>query len=199
MKRLKMFQPALLLTAICLVVTLLLAATNELTKAPIAKQEEEAALAQKQEIFPDGKSFTNIILTDEQIASMVKQDIDVKEISTASDADGKALGYVFIAASRGYAGDVVTAAGIDTEGHIIMVSAKAADDTPGLGKRVEEKAFLGQFTGMDTTTRTSVNGDSGLQHIDGVSGATISSKAASSAINKVIGAYAYLQEEGVIS
>jgi len=199
MGKLKMFQPALLLTVLCLITTLLLAATYELTKAPIARQQEQAALEQKQQIFPDGKEFAPVILSEAQIQAMAAKDSSVLEVSTATDASGKILGYVFVTGSRGYAGNIAATTGIDTQGRIIMVSALAPDDTPGLGKRVEEKGFLSQFAKLDSKVMTSVSNGSGTQKIDSISGATISSRAASSAVNKAMGAYVYLLEEGVIS
>lgn len=199
MGKLKMFQPALLLTVLCLIVTLMLAATYEITKDPIARQQEEAALMQKQEIFPDGKEFTGIALSEAQVEIMTAKDIAAVEISTAKDADGKVIGYVFVTSSRGYAGNVVATTGIDTEGKVIMITAAAADETPGLGKRVEEKGFQAQFSNLDTKVLTSVSAGSDTHKIDSISGATISSRAASSAVNKAMGAYSYLLEEGVFS
>jgi len=199
MGKLKMFQPALLLTVLCLIVTLMLAATYEITKDPIARQQAEASLLQKQEIFPDGKEFSNIALSEVQVEAMAAKDIAALEISAAKDAGGKVIGYVFVTSSRGYAGNVVATTGIDTQGKVIMVRAAAADDTPGLGKRVEEKGFQAQFSNLDTKVLTSVSAGSDTHKIDSISGATISSRAASSAVNKAMGAYSYLLEERVIS
>jgi len=199
MGKLKMFQPALLLTVLCLIVSLMLAATYEITKDPIARQQQEAALLQKQNIFPEGKEFVNIVLSDAQMEDMDAEKIAVEEISAAKNDSGNVIGYVFVTSSRGYAGNIVATTGIDTKGHIIMVSATAADDTPGLGKRVEEKGFLSQFTGLDTNIPTSVSAGTDTQKIDGISGATISSRAASSAVNTAMRAYSYLLEEEVIS
>ncbi len=199
MKKLKMFQPALLLAVLCLTVTLLLAATNEVTRGPIAKQAAEAAYEKKIAIFPEAASFEPVPLTKDLESAMSGKDISVLEVSQAVDAGGSSLGYVFVTASRGYAGNVVTTVGIGEGGKVIMVSATAADDTPGLGKRVEEKSFSDQFTGLDTNVLTGVNGDKNTTKIDAISGATISSKGASNSVNKAFGAYSYLIEQGVIS
>ena len=199
MKKLKMFQPALLLAVLCLTVTLLLAATNELTKGPIARQAAEAAYERKLTIFPTAASFDEVALTKDQVSQMAERNIPVLDLSRAVDSEGKSLGYVFVTASRGYAGNVVTTVGIGNDGKVILVSATAADDTPGLGKRVEEKSFSDQFTGLDTKVLTGVNGDKDKTKIDAISGATISSKGASLAVNMAFGAYSYLIEQGVIS
>lgn len=199
MGKLKLFQPALLLTVLCLIVTLMLAATYEITKDPIARQQQDAALLQKQNIFPEGKEFVGIVLSEAQIEDMDTLKFPVQEVSTAKNDSGDVIGYVFVTSSRGYAGNVVATTGIDTKGQIIMVSATAADDTPGLGKRVEEKGFLSQFAGLDTKIPTSVSAGTGTQQIDGISGATISSKAATSAVNQAMRAYSFLLEKEVIS
>ena len=199
MKTIKMFQPALLLAVLCLTVTLLLAATNEVTKGPIAEQAAEAAYERKIAIFPEAASFEPVPLTKELESELSDKDIAVLEVSRAADAGGLSLGYVFVTSSRGYAGDVETTVGIGSDGKVILVTATAADDTPGLGKRVEEKSFSDQFTGLDTKQLTGVNGDKDRTKIDAISGATISSKGASLAVNKAFGAYSYLKEQGVIS
>ena len=199
MKTLKMFQPAILLAVLCLTVTLLLAATNEVTKGPIAEQAAEAAYERKLAIFPDAASFDAVTLTKDLESAMKDKDITVQEVSRAVDTQGKSLGFVLVTASRGYAGNVVTTVGIGEDGKVILVSATAADDTPGLGKRVEEKSFSDQFTGIDAGDMTSVTGDGETKKIDAISGATISSKGASGAVNMALDAYSYLKEQGVIS
>jgi electron transport complex protein RnfG len=199
MKRLNMFVPAIRLSIVCLVVTLLLAATNELTREKIALQVEASGLVQKQMIFPEGVSFTVIDLEDATKDAMDKDGYAVSEVSIATDANGQVLGYVFVSDSFGYAGNIVATTGINTDGQIVMVRATAANDTPNLGKKVEEDAFLSQFTGLGTDMPTGVTEGTGIAKIDAVSSATISSKAATAAINKAIGAYAYLLYKEVIS
>jgi len=199
MKRLKMFVPAVRLSVICLVVTLLLAGTNELTREKIAVQVEAASLVQKQIIFPEGVDFSIITLDPAILKTLDTKGISVKELSEAKDAGGNVIGYVFVSESFGYAGNVVATTGINMEGQIVMVRATAANDTPNLGKRVEENAFLSQFSGLGTDTPTSVTEGKDIVKIDGISGATISSRAASTAVNKAIDTYTYLLEEGVIS
>ena len=55
-------------------------------------------------------------------------------------------------------------------------------ETPGLGQKVTEDAFSGQFAGRDAVELT-------IDDVDAVTGATISSKAAVSAIDLAIAAY----------
>lgn len=199
MKRLSMFVPAIRLSVVCLVVTLLLAGTNELTREKIASQVEAAGLVQKQMIFPEGVTFTVIDIDDATQDAMDADGYVVNEVSIATDAAGQVLGYIFVSESFGYAGSIVATTGINMDGQIVMVRATAANDTPNLGKKVEEDAFLSQFTGLGTDMQTGVTEGADIATIDAVSSATISSKAASAAINKAISAYTYLLDKEVIS
>ena len=62
-------------------------------------------------------------------------------------------------------------------------------ETPGLGQKVKDDAFQGQFSGMAAEAFT-------LDDIDAVTGATISSRAATTAINAAIEVYQSLQFDG---
>ncbi|MBD5093427.1 MAG: FMN-binding protein, partial [Subdoligranulum sp.] len=55
-------------------------------------------------------------------------------------------------------------------------------ETPGLGQKVKTDAFQGQFSGMAAEAFT-------ISDIDALTGATISSRAATTAINAAIVAY----------
>lgn len=185
--------PALILALICGTCVFLLAGTYSLTKNEIAKQEEEGALERKRTIFPDARSFDPLQLSDD-----IKTDLETKgilpdEIFFAHDDQGKILGYVFVNTGFGYAGNIVTTTGIDPEGKIVMVIATAASDTPKLGKEVEGRPFLDGFTGLATDKEIVLNKD-----VSAVSGATISSRAATGCINRAREAYLELKERGLV-
>ena len=200
MQKLKVLVPALMLCVICLITTLLLAGTHEITKTTIEDQEAAAALEQKQIIFPEGTEFDVVIQTADISSGLEKAGGSVTEISIAKDSSGDVLGYVFVSSSFGYAGDVVATTGIRTSGEIVQVLITAASDTPKLGKEVEKDFFSSQFSGVsaDTLTVIGTASDDSEASIDGISGATISSRAASDAVNKAQNAYQYLLAEEVI-
>ncbi len=200
MQKLKVLIPALMLCVICLITTLLLAGTHEITKNTIEDQEAAAALEQKQIIFPEGAEFSVVVQTADISSGLEKAGGSVSEISIAKDSSGDILGYVFVSSSFGYAGDVVATTGISTSGEIVQVLITAASDTPKLGKEVEKDFFSSQFSGVSADTFTVIGeaSDDSTASIDGISGATISSRAASDAVNKAQNAYQYLLAEEVI-
>ncbi len=200
MQKLKVLIPALSLCVICLITTLLLAGTHEITKTAIEDQEAAASLEQKQIIFPEGAEFDVVTQTADISSGLEKASGSVTEISIAKDSSGDVLGYVFVSSSFGYAGDVVATTGINTSGEIVQVLITAASDTPKLGKEVEKDLFASQFSGVSADTLTVIGeaSDDSTASIDGISGATISSRAASDAVNKAQNAYQYLLAEEVI-
>ncbi|MEW6546764.1 MAG: RnfABCDGE type electron transport complex subunit G [Bacillota bacterium] len=77
------------------------------------------------------------------------------------------VGTVVVVAPTGYGGPITCLVGIGRDGKITGIQVLSAPgETPGLGSRVKEPAFLGQFTGQ-----------AGRLAVDTISGATISSRA----------------------
>ncbi len=188
-------MPAVLLSLICLVTTLLLALTNSVTAPIISALEAQAEQAQMEEIFPNGGTFTPYVPTEAEEAVLSKANGNVDKIYVAKDASDVVIGYVFISSSQGYAGPIKAAVGIDSHGTLVSCSFTAADETPGLGKKVEDDSFEGSFAGVtideDLLVSTSGNGQ-----IDAISGATISSKGAVAAVNQATHAYRELFSKG---
>lgn len=191
--KLKDFRPALILALICGICVFLLAGTYALTKSSIAEQEEASAQERKLTIFPDADKFEELTYTEEIGAELDAKGIRPDEVFIAYDASGNVLGYIMVNTGFGYAGEINTTTGIDKDGQIIMVIATAASDTPKLGKEVEGRPFLDGFTGLSTASEIVLN-----QDVAAVSGATISSRAATACVNRAREAYLFFVERGLI-
>ncbi len=101
----------------------------------------------------------------------------------------KSGGYVFIARGKGYSSTIETMVGIDMDGKIIGAKILFQKETPGLGTRIEqirhgetEPWFTRQFIGKTMVDDIKVSKDGG--NIDAITGATISSRAVTSSINR---------------
>lgn len=188
-------MPAILLSIICLVTTLLLALTNSVTAPVIATLEAQAEKAQMEQIFPDGETFTPYIPSEIEVDTLSEAGGNVDKIYIAKDSSDTIIGYIFISSSQGYAGPIKAAVGIDRQGSLVSSSFTAADETPGLGKKVEEDRFEQAFTGLAASDDVLVSA-SGNGQIDAISGATISSKGAVSAVNQAMRAYRELFSKG---
>ncbi len=170
--------PIGVLTAICLVMTLLLAVTNYIT-APIiaatqARIEEEARL----EVLPAADSF-------EKVEFAVPDGSPVTGIYKANNG----AGYVFMLAAEGYGGKgtLVMSVGIDGDGKIVDTKVISHKATPGMGSKVTGDDFKGQFPGK--TDEDLANGA-----IDTISGATKSSNFYINAVRDAFAVYDLVKE-----
>ena len=161
-------RPTLILGLICLLAALLLAALNRVTTPIIAENETETANAVYAALLPEADGFTRLSCDMEGVTAVMKAD--------------NGAGYVITAQSRGYGGQVPAAVAFSTDGVILGVTMMDNSETPGLGQKVTEPAFSAQFAGKPAESLT-------IEEIDAVTGATISSKAAVSAIDLAIAAY----------
>lgn len=161
-------RPTLILALICLLATLLLAGLNHLTTPIITENEEQTANETYAALLPEADGFTAL-------------SCDIDGVTAVMEANNGA-GYVITAQSRGYGGQVPAAVAFSSDGTILGVTMMENSETPGLGQKVTEDAFSGQFVGRDASEFT-------IDDIDAITGATISSKAAVSAINLAIEAY----------
>lgn len=161
----------LVLGVICLIATLVLAVTYEVTKPKIEAQghtEEGEAL---RAILPEAGSFT-------------ARQADGIEYFDALKGNSL-VGYCIKVTGNGYGGFMRIIVGVDTAGVIKGVRILEHQETPGLGSKINEAGpgegqcpFLRQFIGHNART-VAVKKD-----IDAITGATISSRAVTEAINK---------------
>lgn len=144
------------LAVICVIAAGLLAGVNYLTKERIiaqAQAEEEMAL---KEVLPGAEKFEAVTKDPEMV------------YYRGTDKEGRFLGVAFKASGKGYSSVIETLVGMDTGGKIIAIKVLSQNETPGLGMRVTEDNFTGQFDNKDTRE---------LSKVQAITGATISSRA----------------------
>lgn len=83
---------------------------------------------------------------------------------------------------KGFGGMIGVMVGIGKEGKLLDIGITSHSETPGVGTRVEEPSFTNQFRDLSIT---------GAVAVDGISGATYSSKGVMSAVEEAI---AYVNE-----
>jgi len=154
----EMARYGFILMLICVVAAGLLAAVNALTGPKIlaaARAEEQAAL---KEVMPQADKFTAVNAAAEDEPLYYK----------AFDGQDKLIGFVFKAKGKGYSSVIETLAGIFLDEKISAIKVISLNETPGLGMRVTENKFTGQFKGRDSLD---------LSSVEAITGATISSRA----------------------
>ncbi|HBQ63641.1 MAG TPA: electron transporter [Clostridiales bacterium] len=177
-----LLKPALVLFLICALTTAALAGTYEVTRDIIADRAAMDAVALRQWVLPGTESFDAMTEIPADVLSVYK-----------GMTEGKVSGYVVTSAAGGYAGNLVIMAGITADGKIQGIRILSANETPGLGTKTYSDAFLGQFQGeapaggFVLVKNTAKSGE-----IEAVSGATLSSRAVTRAVNTALAAIAVI-------
>ncbi len=184
----KIIKNTIILTLITLVAGIGLGLVYEITKEPIAQTQEAAKKKAWQEVFPEAdiNSF-EAVEVDEKAAEQVISELGIKGSIDEVCKVGEE-GYVITTTDKeGYGGDIQITVGITADGTVNGVSILTINETAGLGMRAKEPAFYEQYQGKQTE-RFVVSKDGGAgEPIDALSGATITSRAVTGAVNAALG------------
>ncbi len=173
---------AAILFIICAVVTAVLAVANGIT-APIIEDLEQKTVAQaQQEVLPSADSFEDLNYQSGMVTSVAR----------AQNGSGYCVGV----SSPGYGGDIKLMVGVGTDGVVQGVKIIELSETPGLGSKATEPAFIGQFAGKGGNLEV-VKGAGAEGKISAISGATISSRAVTTGVNEAIKAVRDIMGQGV--
>lgn len=193
--------------AITLVSGILLGAVYEITKGPIAKQEEQAKMDAYAKVFEEAASFEAIpedVLSEADMRKVLDDNgltaCTVKEALKALDDKGSVLGVVMnITDSEGYGGDINFSMGIQNDGTVNGISILVISETAGLGMKATTDEFRSQFAGkkVDKFQYTKTGAESEDQ-IDAISGATITTNAVTNGVNAGICLFKSLEEGGIL-
>lgn len=186
----KIIRNTIILTVITLIAGLGLGLVYEITKEPIAQAQDKAKKEAWQQVFPEAdiNAFEPVDV-DQKVAEDVVKNLGVKatidEVCKVGDE-----GYVVTATDKeGYGGDIQITVGITSDGTVNGISILSISETAGLGMRATEPAFYEQYQGKQTEKFVvSKDGGDG-EPIDALSGATITSRAVTGAVNAALGYY----------
>ncbi len=175
---------ALCLFLVCLVCAGILGGAYVLTKdaidaAAVAKTNAAIALvvpefdnkpsSERMEVVVDGKT----------------------RVAYPASKGGELVGYaVETSTSKGFGGTITMMVGFDMEGNIVNCSVISHAETPGLGSKMTEPSFYGQFQGKNPASfRLDVKKNGG--DVDAITASTITSVAYCDAVQN---AYATFQQ-----
>lgn len=185
-----MLKEAGILFVITLLAGIMLGFVHELTKEPIRIQKEKAVQEACMAVLPGpgGQSmeFAEVpYQPDEALVGRLEENgVKIGTVYQASLPDGSLGGYVVESTStQGYGGSIVLYVGVDAEGTVGGVSILEISETAGLGMEAPN-VLTPQFAGKQATqfnyTKSGSRSDS---EVDAISGATITTKAVTNAVN----------------
>lgn len=177
-----MVKMVLTLAIITALAAAALAGANMATADKIKAEAEAKAARAVLKIFPDCNNPTK---SDEKsptgetvVVYRCPLDRVCFSFSTSSDTT----------ISRPYSGRIRAMIGIE-KGKVAGVQIVNQSETPGLGAKIVEKKFLDQFRDKDANTVWKVKKDDPTGVIDGLSGATISSRAVTTMVHAALRFY----------
>lgn len=186
----KIIKDCAILFVITLVAGFILGGVYDITKEPIAKQEEAAKQEAYKQVFKNAAAFE---ATDGVSAKAAQKAVVesgdtatiMNEVLAAVDADKKVIGYVFsVTNPEGYGGNIQLSVGIKNDGAVNGYEVLSISETAGLGMKATESEFKDQFKGKKADKLEVVKtGAKEEQQIDAISGATITSTAVTKEIN----------------
>lgn len=162
------------LTGLCVIAGAALAAVHNLTKEPIARAKEESRRQALSQILPsfDNDPSVEAFEADGLMLYPAKQGNAISGIAAETYSDA------------GFGGRIVIMAGFDNDGVLTGYTVLSHAETPGLGAKMDEW-FRADGTGhnvIGTSSPLAVRADGG--DIDAITGATITSRAFTEAVNR---------------
>ena len=157
------------LLLISMITALLLSCVNALTADKIAgnaKREKSAAIA---EIFPDSERNEQLSFAFEGMTAIYK----VYSGDTA-------IGYAAEATPLGFGGKLTVMVGVNADGTLAGLKLISHSETPGLGSRVGDSAYLARYNGKSANE---------INDVDAITGSTVSSNAIREGVKNALDAY----------
>lgn len=184
------YKAAMNLCVITLVAGLLLGVVYQVTKGPI-KQAEIAAQAEAfKAVCPSAESFDEAPELMEKAADVegLFGNVVVNSAYKALDASGNQNGCVVnVTTKEGFGGEIQVSVGFDADGLVTGIEFLSINETAGLGMNATEESWRAQYTGKAVDEYTVVKGGASAENeIDAISGATITSKAVTGAVNTAL-------------
>ncbi len=183
-----MLKDTFILFMITLFAGLILSVVYEVTKEPIAVQEEKNRQEAFAAVFDTGEQFESVEIDMMTVETVLTEagisGVTIEEVVQALGSDGKLLGYcITVTSHKGYGGDIKLTVGVTVDGVLNGISILEIAETPGLGMKAEsdlQPQFEGKAVSQFEYTKTGAVMDN---QIDAISGATITTKAVTNAVN----------------
>mgnify|MGYP000653578319 CR=1 FL=1 len=179
------------LTAITVIATGLLAYVNQLTAGPIAEANAKALSDAIAVVVP---GFDN---NPAEAPETIELDGATYKIYKATKG-GEFIGAAVESSANGFGGALSVLVGFDKEGNIIDYSLLSHAETPGLGSKAADwfkKGAKGDITGMNPGQGALVVNKDGGQ-IDAITASTITTRAFLKAVNNAYAAYSGQNVDG---
>jgi len=160
----RMVLSLFLIAALCSAV---LAVVNDVTKDRIAELDAQNITDAMLAVMPDADAFEDIDSLPEGISAM-----------KGAYKDGQLIGWCVTVEPVGFGGTITMVVGVFDSLSVSGISIVSMSETPSLGMKAKDAAFLDQFKGVEYPVELGT--DDG---IDAITSATITSRAVTDGVN----------------
>ena len=194
-------KAAINLCAITLIAGLALSGVFAMTKTKIEEQKMLANAESYKAVLPEAATFS----FDEELSAAIDAlegapydsasfgKAYVNDVIVGEAEDGSIVGYVLsVTSAEGFEGNITLSAGLLPDGTLNGIAFTELNETAGMGMRVDEDAFKGQFAGVNVGSfkLNKQGGSTADDEIDTVSGASTTSGAVVNAVNAALAFFA---------
>ncbi|MDD4169086.1 MAG: RnfABCDGE type electron transport complex subunit G [Desulfotomaculaceae bacterium] len=165
------FKIAINLAMACFVSGAIIAGVNFVTADAAAQKAEELKNDAMKALAQEADTFTPV---------------DGKEGWFVAEKDGQMIAYIVPAVSKGYGGSINFLVAVTSDGTVIDYDITSHNETPGLGDKFNQEPFKSQLRGKKAENLKVVKDPSDKEHIQAMTGATISSNAAAEGVKKAV-------------
>lgn len=183
------FKLAGTLLGISVVVALLLGIVNSVTE-PIITATQEAKTKEAMAKVLEAKHYVRATEEEWDIGEVE----NLAALYNAANDEGY-VGYVAEVTASGFGGTISMVVGVDMDGNVTGVQVTDQTETANIGSKVvTDQSVLDRFVGMSHADGV-ITTNSGTNRFDGVTGATVSSKAVTSGVNTALTAVGKVLEQ----
>lgn len=179
------FKPTVVLTCVTTIVAVLLVVTHQFTYVDTSNMITDKLMSALTEVMGEGEYS----IVPDWIEYGTEKPDNVEKLIKKSDGS-----LAFEIVTDGYSKkgiDLVVA--MNGDGTVKGVSVVSLGETPGLGTKVQNESFLSQFSGKKGELTVVKNSPANDNEVQGVTGATYSSKGVTKAVNIAIDTYGKLK------
>jgi len=169
------------LTLIAVLAAAALGYTNYITKGPIAEQKRITKEQTMAQVLPEADSY-ELICSEEEGTVPEQWQGQIVEASAGYSGDAL-IGYAVTASQKGFGGPVNVMVGIGGDGSFTGASLLSHNETPGLGAEAAKPFFIDQYTGKTAPLTVVKSAGAGDTEIQAITGATITSRSVTEAVN----------------
>jgi electron transport complex protein RnfG len=159
-----------------IVFALLLAGTQTSLQARIEANKKQVVASAVRQVVPD-------------VDRMEAREVNGYQVFRCMDAQGELIGWAVEASGMGFVDKITLVAGLNAEAtEITGVKVTENLETPGLGNKIADPQWAGQYGGADATREVTVTKGpaSGENEVQAITGATWSSRYTTDIVNEIL-------------